>query len=162
VIVSGCWGESWVRIPIVKGSVGESFVCISTRDEGGILVAATRAGRDDRPTQSEVEERGLARAQSLVREVNEQIHHLRFMGSDRDVRTILCECSSSDCVVQIEITPDEYERARCFPTRFVLVPGHEVLATERVVERQRGYVVVEKIGVGGAVALRLDPRRGKA
>jgi hypothetical protein len=119
----------------------------------------------ERTAQSEDYERGVARAQSLMRDVNEQIHQLRSRLSDLDeldVRTIFCECCSDDCMEPIEITLDQYELARRFPTRFVLVPGHEELATERVVEQQNSYVIVEKTGVGGEVAIRLDPRRVRA
>jgi hypothetical protein len=86
-------------------------------------------------------ERALARAQSLMREVNEQIHQLHTNFSDIDVRTILCECGSDECLDPIEITLDQYQLARRFPTRFLLVPGHERL--ERVVEEHDHYLVVE-------------------
>jgi len=122
----------------------------------------------ERTAQSEANERGLARAQSLMREVNEQIHQLRTRFAelddvdDLDVRTIFCECCSDRCMEPIEITLDQYELARRFPTRFLVVPGHEELATERVVEQQNSYVIVEKTGVGGEVSIRLDPRRVRA
>jgi hypothetical protein len=110
-------------------------------------------------SQTEAYERGVARAQSLMREINEQIHQLRSTFSDVDVRTIVCECCNDDCMTPIEITPAQYELARRFPTRFLLVPGHEDPTTERVVDHQSSYVIVEKTGVGGEVAVRLDPRR---
>jgi hypothetical protein len=119
----------------------------------------------ERLVESEDYERGLARGQSLMREVNEQIHQLRSRFTYLDdvdevnVRTIFCECCSDDCMEPIEITLNQYQVARRFPTRFLLVPGHEELVTERVVEQQSNYVIVEKTGVGGEVAIRLDPRR---
>src|SRR4051812_24999049 len=97
-----------------------------------------------------------------MREVNEQIHQLRSSIFDLDVRTIICECCNEACLAPIEITLDQYEQVRRFPTRFLLLPGHEEPATERVVEQQNSYAVVEKTGVSGEVAVRLDPRRVKA
>jgi hypothetical protein len=54
----------------------------------------------------------------------------------------------------------EYERIRSAPTHFVVLPGHEIPAVERVVERTGGYVVVKKLGHAGEVAQETDPRIG--
>lgn len=116
------------------------------------------AGFDD-STARQAYERRLAQAQSVMREVNEQIHQLRDRYSQVDMRTIVCECSRSGCMTPIQIGPDEYESVRRFATRFILVAGHETEDVERVVETRDGYVVAEKIGVGVQVAIRLDPRR---
>jgi hypothetical protein len=55
---------------------------------------------------------------------------------------------------------DEYEGLRTHPGRFLLVAGHEdAEATyERIVEAENGYAIVEKLGVAGREAARLDPR----
>jgi hypothetical protein len=40
----------------------------------------------------------------------------------------------------------------------VLAPGHHAPQVEHVVERDAGHLVVEKHGVAGHVAAKLDPR----
>jgi hypothetical protein len=99
-----------------------------------------------------------ARAQALVREVNEQIHRLGGSGPD-DLRALLCECCNIECIEQLSVPLDEYESVRRFPTRFILSHGHERSGDERVVERRAGYLVVEKLGAGARAAVHLDPRR---
>jgi hypothetical protein len=47
---------------------------------------------------------------------------------------------------------------RAGAAQFVLVPGHEIPAIERVVERAASYVVVEKVGDAAEVAEETDPR----
>lgn len=47
---------------------------------------------------------------------------------------------------------------RASPTNFLLVSGHELPEIERIVERKRAYVVVEKVGEGAKVADEADPR----
>jgi len=103
-------------------------------------------------------ERGELR-QTLFREVNEQIERLsgEWLMVDRD--TVLCECGHPDCLEQIEVSAEEYEAVRLFPTRFLVKPKHVAPEGERVVHETVGYVVVEKLGPGAETAIRSDPRR---
>jgi hypothetical protein len=50
---------------------------------------------------------------------------------------------------------------RAHPTWFLLVAGHEDEdgTRERIIDAEQGYAVVEKIGVAGAEAARLHPRK---
>ncbi len=97
------------------------------------------------------------RTQSLFREVNERIEEmtseLRFVDGE-----IVCECANSECVETIPLTLDEYEGVRRIPTHFLIARGHDLPEIERVVDTNERYVVVEKFGEGGTVAVRLDPR----
>ena len=99
-----------------------------------------------------------ARTQTLFREVNERMEEI-----GRDARLVdgelLCECANTDCAKPIPLTLTEYEAVRRIPTHFLVAPGHDVPAIERVVEANERYVVVEKLGEAGATAVRLDPRR---
>ncbi len=99
-----------------------------------------------------------ARTQSLFREVNERMEEI-----GRDARQVdgelLCECANTECVKPIPLTRTEYEAVRRIPTHFVVAPGHDLPAIERVVEANERYAVVEKFGEAGATAVRLDPRR---
>lgn len=56
------------------------------------------------------------------------------------------------------LTLAEYEHVRATPTNFLLVSGHELPEIERIVERKRAYVVVEKVGEAAKVADEADPR----
>jgi hypothetical protein len=47
---------------------------------------------------------------------------------------------------------------RANPARFVLASGHNAPEVEHVVEHDEVHVVVEKHGVAGRVAAKLDPR----
>ena len=58
--------------------------------------------------------------------------------------TFLCECGRLDCSTLIELTLVEYEDVRESARRFAIVDGHEILETEKIVERHDRYVVVEK------------------
>lgn len=101
-----------------------------------------------------------ARNQSLFREVNEQIVQLSHRYRDeRRPNAYLCECLKADCTATIELPYDEYERMRANGNRFFVLPGHEDLAVEDVVETTPLYVVVEKIGVAREFALSADPRK---
>jgi hypothetical protein len=101
-----------------------------------------------------------ARNQSLFREVNERIVELshRF-GDVGRANAYLCECLNTGCTATIEVPYAEYERPRARGNRFFVLPGHEDLAVEDVVETGPGYVVVEKIGVATEIAEAADPRK---
>lgn len=94
-----------------------------------------------------------ARNEALVREVNERIDAL-----DRDAERIgstppdstfgfHCECGrgSGGCLETVWMTLAEYDRVREQDDRFVLAPGHETSALERVVERTERYLIVDKV-----------------
>jgi hypothetical protein len=59
----------------------------------------------------------------------------------------------------VSLTADEYEEVRRVSTHFVVAKGHLANDHERLVRESSRYQVVEKSGVAGQVASRLDPRR---
>jgi len=87
-----------------------------------------------------------ARNEEIFRSINERIE----AGAEQHgVETALpfhCECGRASCLDTIEIPPSAYERVVRERYRFVLIPGHDDAAIERVVERQPSYIVVEKVG----------------
>lgn len=105
-------------------------------------------------------EERLAANEALFREVNERIKALgdRFQAQTLDV---ICECVKNDCTLTVRLDNEDYERVRSSGKRFVVVPGHEDLDVEVVVERRKGHRVVEKIGAGAEVAERLDPNSAR-
>ena len=100
----------------------------------------------------------IARNETLFREVNERIEAGQWPTERGEPVAFRCECGSLHCNRLVELTLDAYEQVRASPTRFVLVAGHEIPEIDRVVEREQGYVVVEKVGEAAEAAEETDPR----
>jgi hypothetical protein len=112
---------------------------------------------DEQPTDEAREER-LARNEVLFRSVNEAIEQQAIEFGGLDQYEFICECARSGCFDRISLTLKEYEHIRGEGTRFFVVPGHQDIAVELVVETGKGFVVVEKDGHAGIVAELADPR----
>jgi hypothetical protein len=91
-------------------------------------------------------EKRLARNETLYREVNERVSEVaEQLEAETDTPTgFICECGAADCAEPISLTLTKYEAIRAEPTRFAVVPGHELREIESVVERHPAYFVVEK------------------
>jgi hypothetical protein len=74
-------------------------------------------------------------------------------------KNFLCECSDTACVETVELRISVYQEVRANPIRFVIKPGHEIEAIERVVAEDGGYAVVEK-HKAEADLIDMDPRSG--
>ncbi|HZU20527.1 MAG TPA: hypothetical protein VE982_04860 [Gaiellaceae bacterium] len=92
-----------------------------------------------------MDETKMARTESVFREVNEAIAKtaVRFESTDAD---FVCECADPECAHRITADLDDYEEVRADPTHFLVAPGHDEPAIERVVESRREFHVVEKFG----------------
>ena len=65
------------------------------------------------------------------------------------------QCKSRPMLLSLR----EYEELRAEPDRFAVLPGHEEVDVEEVVERREGYLVVRKFSGGPAeLAAARDPR----
>ena len=100
----------------------------------------------------------IAHNETLFRDVNERIEAGQWPMERGEPVAFRCECGTLRCNMLVELTLDDYERVRASPTHFVVVPGHEIPAVERVVAREETYVVVEKVGEAAEVAEETDPR----
>ena len=92
-------------------------------------------------------EERLGANEALFREVNERVADVaeQFLAGETPATVnFSCECGDLACTEQVAMTVDEYEAVRAKATQFAVVPGHEVLDIERVVERHPNYLVVEK------------------
>jgi hypothetical protein len=105
------------------------------------------------------EQQRVGRNEALFRQTNEAIERGLWPGEERKIVRFRCECAQLDCQNAVELTLEEYEAVRANPVRFVVLPGHELPEVERVVERQPGYLVVEKQGEAATRAAETDPRR---
>jgi hypothetical protein len=104
-----------------------------------------------------------AQNETLFREVNERVEELAVgltsvPQTDDFSSAFVCECGSETCVEPVRTTRSEYEAVRSNPGRFLVLPGHEDPAVERVVERHERYWVVQKVGEAGDLAIEDDPR----
>jgi hypothetical protein len=106
-------------------------------------------------TDLETRRERAARNESLFREVNERIEELVVSSS---YVSFVCECFDVDCGAPLSLKVEEYEEVRAGSNRFVVAPAHYDANLEVVVQETERYVVVSKLGAGGAVADRLDPR----
>ena len=73
----------------------------------------------------------------------------------------MCECSNTDCADTIELEVSEYERVRSNATWFVIKLDHDIPQVERVISRDDGYAVVEKL-IGVDYMEVSDPRSDEA
>ncbi len=99
----------------------------------------------------------LARNQALFREVNERLLELSEGFQDGSMQFV-CECSNEDCTLTITMNHDEYESVRARSTFFVVATGHEILEVEKVIDRQDGWTIVQKVTASDYM-LATDPRR---
>jgi hypothetical protein len=107
--------------------------------------------------QNHVQER-LSANESVFREINEGIERGQWPGEEDSPISFRCECARLGCNELIELSLREYEHVRSNPRRFIVLPGHERLDVEIVVERHHGYLVVEKLDRSGDQAAASDPR----
>jgi hypothetical protein len=124
------------------------------------LPAATETA--DNPSMGE-RERRLARNETLYRDVNERVSEVaeQFEAEPDMPIGFICECGAADCTEPIALTLADYEAIRAEPTRFAVVPGHELPEVERVVGRHPAYFVVEKSEEEAQeIARETDPRKG--
>lgn len=76
--------------------------------------------------------------QDVFKTANER---LRLRGNP-DPLKLLCECSSRECLEDLELSPDEYDQLR--PRGHFVLPGHADRAVERIVERRPRFDLVQK------------------
>src|SRR5947209_4011372 len=107
--------------------------------------------------QDEVQER-LGANEAVFREINEGIERGQWPGEEESPVSFRCECARLGCNELVELSLREYEGVRSDPRRFMVLPGHERLDVEIVVERRSGYFVVEKLDQAGERAVETDPR----
>jgi hypothetical protein len=102
----------------------------------------------------------IAENEATFRDANEAIER-RAQELEYDARVpFICECGDGSCREITRLSYAEYETVRADPAHFLVVPGHEAAAGSSgvVVERGERFLIVEKVGVAGEVAVDRDPR----
>jgi hypothetical protein len=100
----------------------------------------------------------VAENESIFRQANEQLEQ-RFRELEAEGPTpFLCECGDTACTRTIRLSLDEYEAVRARAAHFAIIPGHQILDAERIVEENERYGIVEKLDVGRRIAEARDPR----
>jgi hypothetical protein len=110
------------------------------------------------PPVTDARDEHLAKNETLFRTLNENIASLAGTLGGRTPYEFICECASPGCFERIVMTLGEYEGVRSKGTQFLMAAAHVDIEIELIVEHREGYVVVEKDGVAGLVALGEDPR----
>jgi hypothetical protein len=102
-----------------------------------------------------------AKNQSLFREVNERLKEVdQRIRSGAYEEDAICECANDECSERLSISQAEYDSVRKNPTWFIVLAGddHVFPDVERVVRKEAGYWVVEKLDQAAVVAAKVDPR----
>lgn len=106
----------------------------------------------------EAREERLAKNEVLFRGLNENIQGIASTLGPGAPFEFICECATGGCFERLSLTLEDYEKVRLDGTHFLVAAGHEDIEVEQVVEVHANYVVVEKDGTAGIVALDADPR----
>ena len=100
----------------------------------------------------ESREERVARNELAFRRANESLRTVFEAALGDEAYPFLCECGDRRCTDVVYVTLGTYAAVRAHPQRFLILPGHKQLDSERVVGAADGHEVVEKSGVAGAIA----------
>lgn len=82
----------------------------------------------------------------IFREINERIEAGAKMHGIEAVEQIHCECDRSGCFEMLDVRPAAYRKVLAERYLFVTAPGHADSRVERIIEEEKDYCVVEKVG----------------
>jgi hypothetical protein len=100
----------------------------------------------------------------LFRGLNERVHattgdlNVASSADPPDHSLYLCECADIRCLERVSLSRAEYEHARSNAIWFVVVPGHDVVDIETVIEVNDRFALVEKHPGEISIARATDPR----
>jgi len=98
----------------------------------------------------------ITKAEINGRRVNEAIEQ-----GDENVSSavFVCECGHLGCSSTLELEIAEYEDVRTDFDRFFVIPGHEIVEVDRVIERHPEHLVVVKRDEGARESARQEDER---
>jgi hypothetical protein len=79
-----------------------------------------------------------------LEEVVEQIREEDDLDADAPI-AFFCECSDLACRERVHLAPGRFQEIHRDSELFVLVPGHEILKVERVVDQEADFLIVRKL-----------------
>jgi hypothetical protein len=98
------------------------------------------------------EEQRIAEIEAIFRDSNRQLEErYRELGIFDSVVPFLCECGNPRCTSVVTLSRGEYEEVRAHPAYLLILPGHQLLVSERIAWQGDGFTVVEL----GSLMLRL-------
>jgi hypothetical protein len=102
----------------------------------------------------------VARNDDTFRQANERLAGFAAteLPPEEQGRTpFICECADPGCTKILHVALEDYRGVRAHPRRFVVAPGHEGSAGDasRIVDTRQGYLIVEKTGRAGDLAVEL-------
>lgn len=87
----------------------------------------------------------IAENEARFREINERLRgDLQAVTAEGEAVHFVCECGNASCREGVAVPLSDYRAVRLNPRRFAVVPGHEIVDLEDVVERHENYLVIEK------------------
>ena len=101
----------------------------------------------------------IAVNEGLFRNANERTAQWEEVRESDEPVLYVCECASADCRRRVKLSREEYERTRGDSRHFAIVPGHQVLDTETVIEDNGEWLMVEKDEDVADTVREMDPRR---
>ena len=81
--------------------------------------------------------------QALRQEVNRRIRNLLESNAAGTIE-IFCECGRVRCADRVQVEVDAYDEVLAAPGQFVVTTHHDHDATQRLVSRHHGFLVVER------------------
>ena len=92
-------------------------------------------------------ERRLTENEVVFRSVNQEAQEFasETLG-DSYALPFYCECSNLKCRHRIKISAKEYREIHENDHRFIVKVGHEIPEIEKIIKRERSFIVVEKYG----------------
>ena len=83
--------------------------------------------------------------EEVFRSANERLRQVVEQRIDPFARVpFLCECADETCMGRVDLTLDQYRELRSHERRFTMLPDHQRMAGEEVVERRDGYDITQK------------------
>jgi hypothetical protein len=100
----------------------------------------------------------LALNEALFRAANERMARWEERHRIEATELYFCECADPECREKVPLRESDYERVRSDSDHFFVVPGHEVIDLETVIESHDGWAVIEKAPEVQAIVEATDPR----
>ena len=104
-------------------------------------------------------EERLAQNEALFRAANERMADWEERHRIEATELYFCECANPECREKVPLRESDYERVRKDSDHFFVVPGHEVVDIETVIESHDDWALIEKAPEVREIVEATDPRK---